>query len=90
MGDPSGRSIQREIQPNSIRKANIASMHIQLKRLWDRVENHTTMKHGYTKEWAWHRELVNNNTWLHDLSVTQFLLFLGDGTRIGTMLGREP
>lgn len=66
----------------------MASMHIQLKRLWDRVEKHSKNR-GYEPEWAWHRELQNNNTWLQNLKMTDILLFLGSGVRIGPMLGRD-
>lgn len=66
----------------------MANMHIQLRKLWDRVEVHSR-KYGYIWEWAWHRELVNNSTWLQNVSVSQLLLFLGSGVRIGPMLGRD-
>lgn len=66
----------------------MANMHIQLKKLWDRVDSHSR-KYGYISEWAWRRALVNNSTWLQGLTITELLLFLGSGVRIGPMLGKD-
>lgn len=66
----------------------MASMHYQLKRLWVNVEQYA-IKYGYRWEWAWHRELANNNAWLNKLEFAEVLRLLGSGVRIGTMLGRD-
>ena len=64
------------------------NMHYQLKSLWANVEAYGR-KYGYEHEWAWHRELVNNNTWINKLSVTELLTIMGTGVRMGPMLSRE-
>ena len=64
-------------------------MHLQLKKLWKNVELYTNQKYGYKWEWAWHRELVNNNMWLNGLGIAELLRLLGRGLRLGTMLGRD-
>ena len=64
------------------------SMHTQLKRLWQKAELHAR-QYGYEWEWAWRKELVNNNVWLNKLPVTELLRFLGPGLRMGAMLGKE-
>ena len=46
-------------------------------------------KYDYKREKYWHREVVNNNTWLNKLPVTEFLKVAGSGMRIGTMLGKD-
>ena len=79
----------REKQHSSVRKANMVSMHYQLKIMWQNMEHHARFKHGYQWEWAWHRELVNNNTWMNKLPVLELLKVLGSGTRVGAMLGRD-
>lgn len=66
----------------------MASMHVQLKKLWANVEKHA-VKYGYKWEWAWRRELANNNAWFNKLSMLEVLKVLGPGVRIGTMLGRD-
>lgn len=66
----------------------MASMHMQLKRLWQTTEMHGR-RYGYEWVWAWHRELCNNNMWLNKLSIAEVLRLLGPGLRMGPMLGRE-
>lgn len=66
----------------------MASMHIQLKSLWMKVEKYVE-RYGYKWEWAWHRELANNNMWLNKLGTLELLQLVGSGTRIGTMLGKD-
>jgi tyrosyl-tRNA synthetase len=66
----------------------MVSMHFQLKKMWLNVEFHAR-KYGYKWEWAWHRELVNNNAWMNKLPMLEVLKLLGRGVRLGTMLGRD-
>lgn len=66
----------------------MATMHMMLKKLWINVEIYAR-KYDYKWEWAWHRELVNNNTWINKLPMIEVLKLLGPGVRIGTMLGRD-
>lgn len=63
-------------------------MHMQLKKLWMSVER-MGRKHGYVREWAWKRALVNNNTWLQGLDVIEFMKTIGTGFRLGPMLSRD-
>ncbi|KAI9831129.1 MAG: hypothetical protein M1819_005217 [Sarea resinae] len=88
VGDPTGRTTSRTLQPAAVQKANMVSMHYQLKKLWRNVEDYAR-KYGYVYEWAWHRELVNNNAWMGKLTMLEFLRLLGTGVRLGTMLGRD-
>lgn len=67
----------------------MVAMHCQLKMIWANMEHHVRFKHGYQWEWVWKRELVNNNTWLNKLPAVDILKVLGNGIRIGTMLGRD-
>lgn len=61
---------------------------MQLKSLWANAERYAA-KYDYRWEWAWHRELTNNNVWLNKLPLTEVLRLIGDGTRVGTLLGRD-
>ena len=63
-------------------------VHMQLKAIWANVERHAK-DYGYEWEWAWHRELTNNNAWLNKLPALELLKLLGRGVRLGTMLGRD-
>ncbi|RHZ62793.1 tyrosine--tRNA ligase MSY1 [Aspergillus thermomutatus] len=88
IGDPTGRLKGREAMNSSVRKANMASMHMQLKKLGASVEQYGR-KHGWHKEKIWWRALVNNNTWWNSTSFLEVLRDLGAHTRLGPMLGRE-
>ena len=66
----------------------MVKMHYQLKLLWRKVEKHTE-KFGYHWEWAWRRELVNNNAWMNTLPVMDLLRVLGRGVRLGAMLAKD-
>ncbi|CZT09523.1 hypothetical protein WAI453_004775 [Rhynchosporium graminicola] len=88
IGDPTDRLTTREQEPGAVRTANMARMHFQLKNLWGNVEQYGR-KYGYEWEWAWHRELINNNAWWNKLPMLEVLQVLGPGMRLGTMLSRE-
>lgn len=88
VGDPTDRLTTRENVRSSIRTSYMVNMHYQLKKLWINAENYGK-KYGYRWEWAWHRELVNNNAWMNKLPIMEVLQILGPGMRLGTMLGRD-
>lgn len=56
--------------------------------MWINVEKHAR-DYGYEWEWAWRRELTNNNAWLNKLTALELLKYLGSGVRLGTMLGKD-
>ena len=70
------------------RKANVAAMHLQLKRFAASVDQYAARR-GYQREWAWKRSLVNNVQWWTKTSAKEFLEKLGRFIRIGPMLGRD-
>lgn len=88
VGDPTGRSDSRPLMKPAIRKAYIASMHMQLKKLGLSFEKYGG-RHGYEWEWAWRRALENNNTWFNKLSFYEVISTLGSHMRLGPMLGRD-
>jgi tyrosyl-tRNA synthetase len=66
----------------------MATMHLQLRKLGAGIERYAQRK-GYAREWAWRREVTNNNTWFNKLPVSDFMRVLGSGMRMGPLLGRE-
>ncbi|KAL5342808.1 hypothetical protein BJX70DRAFT_270946 [Aspergillus crustosus] len=88
VGDPTGRLKGREQVHSSIRKANMASMHMQLKKLGASIEAYG-LKHGYQREQIWKRSLTNNNTWWNSQPFLEVLRDLGAYMRLGPMLGRD-
>ncbi|PBP27590.1 hypothetical protein BUE80_DR001496 [Diplocarpon rosae] len=88
IGDPTDRLTTRTREISSVRTANMARMHYQLRKLWQNVEAYAR-KYEFQKEWAWHRELVNNNAWWNKLPMLEVLQILGPGMRLGSMLARD-
>ena len=88
IGDPTDRLKGREVTPPARRKANMAAMHMQLKRLGASIERYAERR-GYMREWAWRRALENNVTWWSKVTAREFLSMLGRNVRIGPMLGRD-
>ncbi|KAI9789805.1 MAG: tyrosyl-tRNA synthetase [Piccolia ochrophora] len=88
IGDPTGRTSNREDPGNSVRKACMVSMHYQLKTIWANAE-HYGRTHGYYWEYAWQRELCNNNSWLNKVGILEVLQVMGPGVRLGAMLGKD-
>lgn len=66
----------------------MARIHYQLKTMWAHIEK-KAVQYGFKWEWAWRRELTNNNAWLNKLPIIDILNILGPGVRLGTMLGRD-
>ncbi|KAL2870261.1 tyrosine--tRNA ligase MSY1 [Aspergillus lucknowensis] len=88
IGDPTGRLKGREQAHSSIRKANMASMHMQMKKLGASIEKYGE-RHGYKRTMVWKRALTNNNTWWNKLPFLEVLRDLGAYMRLGPMLGRD-
>lgn len=88
VGDPTGRTTSRSLD-NPSRKANIARMHIQLKKMWANIHHHLTQRLGFKLDVGSKRGLLNNNVWLHKVSITEFFRMVGNHARVGTMLGRD-
>jgi tyrosyl-tRNA synthetase len=88
VGDPTGRLKGRDAVHSSVRKANMASMHMQLKKLGSSIEQYGR-KHGYVRKPIWKRALLNNNTWWNSMPFIEVLRDLGAFMRLGPMLGRD-
>ncbi|KAL9110569.1 MAG: hypothetical protein Q9227_004927 [Pyrenula ochraceoflavens] len=88
IGDPTGRKSPREALRSIERKANIANIHMQLKRLGVHIES-TAKRYGYHPEWAWKRALENNNIWWGKVSFYEVIRTMGPVVRLGPLLGRD-
>lgn len=88
IGDPEGRLEARNKVGRKTYTANMANMHMQLKRFGQSVETYAARR-GYEKEWAWRRTLVNNSTWHAKATIANFLSQMASGIRLGPMLGRD-
>ncbi|KAF7846102.1 hypothetical protein BT93_L5252, partial [Corymbia citriodora subsp. variegata] len=88
VGDPSGRLTSRAKTTEAVIQANLESMYAQLEQLW---ENAKTMagRHGGAMEETGKLELLNNAQWLDNLNILEFLRVMGNGMRLGALLGRD-
>lgn len=88
VGDPSGRLTSRAATTAATIDANFNALHTQLEGLWENVLRYGE-RHGDQIEGRGRRELLNNAQWLDQLSMLEFLRLLGNGMRLGAMLGRD-
>ena len=88
VGDPTGRSTQRDDLDPIERKANVTQMHLQLKAMWMHVEE-LGRNHGYHWHRYWKRAILNNNVWLNKVSIHEVLKLMGSGMRMGSLLSRD-
>ncbi|KAK3987020.1 tRNA synthetases class I-domain-containing protein [Cladorrhinum sp. PSN332] len=88
IGDPTGRLSSRDPIKSVVLTMNMTKMHYQVKKLWANVEE-VGRSHGYRRDWAWRRALLNNNTWWNSLSMLEVLKRIGHSMRIGAMLSRD-
>ena len=88
IGDPTDRLQSREEVKNATVAMNMLKIHYQLKKLWTNVEEQAR-RHGYEKNWAWRRGVLQNGHWWNKLPMLEVLQRLGAGLRIGPMLSRD-
>ncbi|KAB8337175.1 hypothetical protein FH972_021479 [Carpinus fangiana] len=88
IGDPTGRTTDRPQMTPTEAKANLASMHYQLKKLWINVEA-LGRRHGYHKDRHWRKAVVNNAVWWNTIPFVDVLKYLGRGLRLGAMLAKD-
>lgn len=67
---------------------NIQSMHRQLEKLWVHVKA-LGIKHHFPVEISRRMALLNNASWLQNLSAIELMRDLGSGMRLGSMLARD-
>ena len=88
IGDPTDRLKDRVPIGNADLAMNVTKIHFQMKKLWTNVEEQAR-RHGYKKEWAWKRAIVNNNVWWNKTPMLEVLRRVGKAMRIGPMLSRD-
>lgn len=69
-------------------EANFQAMHTQLGTLWQSALRYGE-RHGSATNTPGKMELLNNAQWLDKLNILDFLKTMGNGMRLGALLGRE-
>lgn len=85
VGDPSGRLVSRANVEGNVQKSNTRSMFMRTEDLWANAAAYA-QRHEHEMR---HYKLLNNEEWLDKLNVLDFLKVLGNGMRVGAMLGRD-
>jgi hypothetical protein len=87
IGDPSGRSTERNVLSNQALKYNADQIKSQLCHLFGNADRY------YRKRWAVapqeKLQILDNSDWFSQMSVIDFLGNVGRNARISAMLGRE-
>lgn len=88
VGDPAGRLTSREKTDTNVQTANFESMFGQTTGLWENAVRYA-QRHGYRLTDMGKHQLLDNARWLGKLNILDFLKTLGNGMRVGAMLGRD-
>lgn len=86
VGDPSGRTTERQQMENARREANVTKIHSQMKRFLANGAQ-VAKKYGYSAQGD--VDPVNNKDWWKDITMLGFLSNYGRHIRISQMLARE-
>ncbi|KAK4507628.1 hypothetical protein PRZ48_001363 [Zasmidium cellare] len=90
VGDPSGRLVSRAQTAESVMQANFEAMYAQVGGLWENVVRYGKRHRlDECEKGVGKRELLNNAEWLDGLGILTFLRMMGNGMRLGAMLGRD-
>ena len=96
IGDPTGRLTSRNKVDGSVHQTNLESLMQQVRGLWDHAEKalashrlNSYQTDGSREERGQQTQVKDNREWLNQLSIVDFLKFMGAGARMGTMLGRD-
>lgn len=88
IGDPSGRSSERQALSQNVLDRNVASITKQLTELCQRGVSHASKRAGISGASS-NVQFLNNHDWLGKMSLLDFLSGPGKRARVSTMLARE-
>lgn len=83
IGDPSGKTREREVLGNESIKLNSESIRESLQRIFDNYRRYFCKKNIIPAR------IINNSTWYKNEDVTDFLSRVGRKLRVGQMLSRK-
>ena len=85
IGDPSGKSSEREMLGDEVIDNNIRGIRENLERV---VRNHGELFWGEGRGVLPDMEIVDNSSWYKRMNIIDFLSTVGRNLRMGRMLGR--
>ncbi|KAF9914927.1 tyrosyl-tRNA synthetase [Lobosporangium transversale] len=90
IGDPSGKSTERQPMSAATLAKNVAGIDAQFQQFFKRGRAYAERR-GYSIQGSsgGHVKVVNNKTWFGKLSALDFLADIGRYARVGTMIARD-
>jgi len=88
VGDPTGRLTSRQSHADATHAQNFQKMYSQVEDIWDKAVCLGEQRFAPTRQSGQYK-LLNNAQWLEKVNVLDFLKMMGNGMRIGAMLGRD-
>jgi len=88
VGDPSGRTIERDSMEAERLRHQFGSIWAQVGQFFERGRSYAISR-GYDPAKMGTRKLMTNGEWLDKLGVVEFLSTVGKHVRVGQMLARE-
>lgn len=85
VGDPSGKSHQRNLLPEAAVEKNVASISRQLELLSENIQVYSAKHNAQFTRF----QLVNNMSWFSGFNLLDFLRRVGRYSRVGQMLARD-
>ncbi|CDW94951.1 hypothetical protein, partial [Sporisorium scitamineum] len=98
IGDPSGRSSERNALDKTTLEGNVEAIKGQLRKFFDNVQEWYRVEQGYSRRTAEEAggvelgmgvRMMNNYDWMNNISLLDFLCSVGRHARLTHMLARE-
>ncbi|KAG0358567.1 tyrosyl-tRNA synthetase, partial [Gamsiella multidivaricata] len=89
IGDPSGKSAERQPMSATTLARNVAGIDAQFQRFFKRGRTYAENRGYAVQGGGGHVKVVNNKTWFGKLSALEFLGDVGRYARVGTMIARD-
>lgn len=89
VGDPSGRSTERNALPANVLQNNVESITAQMSRFFEEGLSFAQSRQNVRSGQAGTLQVANNLEWFGEMRLLDFLGGVGKGARVSTMLARE-
>lgn len=89
IGDPSGRSTERDDVDQRVLNSNIRRITAQVERFFTRAEEYISRREPKSRSPTGSYEILNNMDWTRDVTLLDFLRSVGKMSRVNVMLARD-
>lgn len=89
IGDPSGRSTERDDVDQTVLNSNIRSITTQVEQFFTRAQEYISRRETKSRAPVGSYEVLNNMNWTRDVTLLDFLRSVGKMSRVNVMLARD-